>query len=106
MKINPVATENKNEFQISCPAPLASAQQILMSHGGGGTAMHQLIEKIFIRHFDNPILKQRHDAAVIPLLGGRLSFTTDTYVVRPIFFPGGDIGALAVHGTVNDLAMA
>jgi hydrogenase expression/formation protein HypE len=67
--------------------------------------MHQLIEKIFIPAFGNPMLEQRHDGAVVAVNGSRLAFTTDSYVVRPLIFPGGNIGDLAVNGTVNDLAM-
>lgn len=68
--------------------------------------MHDLIEKVFLKHFSNPILGQRHDASVIDINGLRLAFTTDSYVVHPLFFPGGDIGKLAIYGTVNDLAMS
>ena len=77
-----------------------------MAHGGGGKLMHQLIGKMFLSAFRNPILETRHDAATVELTGKRIAFTTDSYVVRPLFFPGGDIGSMAVHGTVNDLAMA
>ncbi len=95
-----------------------------MAHGGGGRLMHQLLENVFGQAFSNPILDTRHDSAqfTIPvarasrpfdseLTGGtpvplKLAMTTDSYVVRPLFFPGGDIGSLAVHGTVNDLAMS
>ena len=76
-----------------------------MAHGGGGRLMQQLIERMFLRAFANPLLETRHDGAVIPIQSRRLAFTTDSYVVRPLFFPGGDIGTLAVNGTVNDLAM-
>jgi hydrogenase expression/formation protein HypE len=68
--------------------------------------MRELIERVFRPAFDNPVLAQRHDSAVLPPLPGRLALTNDGYVVRPLFFPGGDIGTLAVNGTVNDLAMA
>ena len=82
-----------------------------MAHGGGGKAMRDLIEDVFVRAFDNPLLAAMEDQAVIPLAdlvrhGDRLAFTTDTYVVDPLFFPGGDIGTLAVAGTVNDLAVS
>ena len=76
-----------------------------MAHGGGGRLMQQLIEEIFVKAFRNPLLEQRHDGAVFDVGGVRLAFTTDYYVVRPLFFPGGDIGTLAVNGTVNDLSM-
>jgi hydrogenase expression/formation protein HypE len=76
-----------------------------MAHGGGGRLMQQLIEKMFLPLFANPLLGARHDGASIDLQSNRIAFTTDSYVVRPLFFPGGDIGSLAVNGTVNDLAM-
>jgi len=93
-------------FGMTCPLPLDPALQITMAHGGGGRVMHRLIEEVFAREFDNPFLNQRHDAARLPIDSRELAFTTDSYVVQPLFFPGGDIGSLAVHGTVNDLAMA
>jgi hydrogenase expression/formation protein HypE len=77
-----------------------------MAHGGGGRLMHQLIENVFGKAFSNPILDVRHDSAQFGVPPGKLSMTTDSYVVRPLFFPGGDIGSMAVHGTVNDLAMS
>ena len=76
-----------------------------MAHGGGGSLMHRLIADVFAKAFDNPFLDTEHDAAVLEREGKRFAFTTDSYVVRPLFFPGGDIGTLAVNGTVNDLAM-
>lgn len=97
----------KNEdFTLSCPIPIDRYPQILMAHGGGGKLMHQLIEEMFVPTFGNPMLLARHDSAMINLQGGRFAFTTDSYVVQPLFFPGGDIGSLAVNGTVNDLAMS
>ncbi len=75
-----------------------------MAHGGGGTVMHRLLDEVFFAEFGGDP-KTRHDAATLPG-AGRLAFTTDSYVIQPLFFPGGDIGSLAVHGTVNDLAMA
>ena len=89
----------------SCPIPLNDYPKVLLAHGGGGRLMDQLIAKMFAPAFANPLLAQRHDGAVIDLNGQRLAFTTDSYVVRPLFFPGGDIGKLAINGTVNDLAM-
>jgi len=77
-----------------------------MAHGGGGKLMHQLLGQMIVPAFRNPWLDAQHDASVFDVAGQRLAFTTDSYVVRPIFFPGGDLGSLAVHGTVNDLAMA
>ncbi|MHA7776642.1 hydrogenase expression/formation protein HypE [Roseibium sp. M-1] len=77
-----------------------------MTHGGGGRAMAELIEDLFHRHLKNPILDQGHDAAVLDVPPGRLVMSTDAHVISPLFFPGGDIGSLAVHGTLNDVAMA
>jgi hydrogenase expression/formation protein HypE len=77
-----------------------------LSHGAGGRAMNQLIEDIFIRSFDNDWLRAGNDQAAFDVSAGRMVMTTDSYVVSPLFFPGGDIGSLAVHGTINDLAMA
>jgi hydrogenase expression/formation protein HypE len=79
--------------------------KILLAHGSGGKLAHELVEKSFVKAFANPFLAKLDDSAVIDL-SGRLAFTTDSYVVSPIFFPGGDIGKLAVCGTVNDLAMS
>jgi len=79
--------------------------KILLAHGSGGKLAHELVEKSFVKAFANPFLAKLDDSAVIDL-SGRLAFTTDSYVVSPIFFPGGDIGKLAVYGTVNDLAMS
>jgi hydrogenase expression/formation protein HypE len=95
----------QDEFTLSCPIPISQYPQILLAHGGGGKLMHQLIEKIFGAAFANEYLDERHDGAALTLNGAKLAFTTDSYVVRPLFFPGGDIGKLAVYGTVNDLAM-
>ncbi|NBD36552.1 MAG: hydrogenase expression/formation protein HypE [Chloroflexi bacterium] len=82
-------------------------ERILLAHGSGGVMTHELIRDVFVRHFDHPALDAMGDAAVLPALPeGRLAMTTDSYVVQPLFFPGGDIGELAVCGTVNDLAVA
>ena len=93
------------EFALSCPIPIDQYPNVLLAHGGGGRLMHQLIETMFVPVFSNPLLDARHDGAMIHLNGTKLAFTTDSYVVRPLFFPGGDIGTLAINGTVNDLAM-
>ena len=93
------------EFSLSCPIPQADYERILLAHGGGGRLMHELIERTIVPAFRNPFLDVRHDSAVCTVGGARFAFTTDGYVVRPLFFPGGDIGTLAVNGTVNDLAM-
>lgn len=90
---------------VVCPVPLEGSAEILMSHGGGGRMTQKLLEQVFYPAFANPTLDQRGDAAVIPIGGERLAFTTDSFVVKPLFFPGGDIGSLSVFGSVNDLAM-
>ena len=77
-----------------------------MSHGSGGRAMAQLIEQLFIRYLDNELLRQGNDQAAFDVPAGRMVISTDGHVVSPLFFPGGDIGALSVHGTINDVAMA
>src|SRR5215470_10879502 len=94
------------DFNLSCPFPIQNYPQVLLAHGGGGKLMHQLIGKLFVPAFRNALLESQHDATVFEVGGQRLAMTTDSYVVRPLFFPGGDLGSLAVHGTVNDLAMA
>jgi len=94
------------DFSAACPLPISQYPHVLMAHGGGGKLMHRLLEDVFGRAFSNPILDTRHDSAQFDVPAGRLAMTTDSYVVRPIFFPGGDIGSMAIHGTVNDLAMS
>ncbi len=89
----------------ACPLPFADYPNVLMAHGGGGRLTANLIEKLFVPAFANPLLSQLHDGALLEINGQRLAFSTDSYVVHPLFFPGGDIGSLAVNGTVNDLAM-
>lgn len=81
-----------------------SDKRVQLSHGGGGREMAELINKLFFDAFDNPILRREEDAACLPL-GGDCAFTTDSFTVAPLFFKGGDIGKLAIAGTVNDLAM-
>ena len=90
---------------MSCPVPIRDYPHVLLAHGGGGRLTQMLIEKMFASTFDNPALAELHDGAVLDVGGVRLAVTTDSFVVTPRFFPGGDIGSLAVHGTVNDLAM-
>ena len=97
---------SESVVSLSCPIPLQNYPNVLMAHGGGGKLMHQLIGKMFMPAFRNEMLEPQHDASVFEVGGQRLAMTTDSYVVRPLFFPGGDLGSLAVHGTVNDLAMA
>jgi hydrogenase expression/formation protein HypE len=93
------------DFTLSCPLPISDYPTVTLAHGGGGKLMHQLIEKMILPAFNSPLLEARHDGAVFDLGGARLAFTTDSYVVNPLFFPGGDIGSLAINGTVNDLSM-
>ena len=90
---------------LQCPIPLSEYPQVTLAHGGGGRLTHALVERMFLAAFRNPALEPLHDGAVLEVPAGRLALSTDTYVVSPLFFPGGDIGSLAVHGTVNDLAM-
>lgn len=90
---------------LSCPLPITDYKSVLLAHGGGGKLTQQMIQKMFLPQFQNEFLEPLHDGAVFSLNGARLAFSTDSYVVNPIFFPGGDIGELAVNGTVNDLAM-
>lgn len=90
---------------LACPIPIAEYPHVLLAHGGGGRLMQQLIQRMFLSCFQHPALRALADGAVLDLPAARLAFTTDSYVVRPLFFPGGDIGSLAVNGTVNDLAM-
>ena len=89
----------------SCPMPIIDTEEILLGHGSGGKLTARLIEDILLPAFRNPALEALDDQAILTIDGARLAFTTDSYVVTPIFFPGGDIGELAVNGTVNDLAM-
>ncbi len=93
-------------MNLECPLPPGRHTCVQLAHGGGGRLMRDLIEELFMPAFANAALGERHDSAVIAAGGARLAFTTDSYVVSPLFFPGGDIGKLAVCGTVNDLAMA
>ena len=88
-----------------CPLPIAGTSEILLGHGSGGKLTSDLIEKIILPAFSNATLDRLDDQAILEIRGARLAFTTDSYVVTPIFFPGGDIGELAVNGTINDLAM-
>lgn len=99
------ANAHRNRHLFPRPLDLV-AGRVDLTHGGGGRAMAQLIAELFAGAFDNPYLAKGNDMAVMPPTGGRLVMSTDGYVVSPIFFPGGDIGSLAVHGTVNDVAMS
>ena len=99
-----------DDFKLSCPTPLRKHDTIQMAHGGGGRIMQRLIDSLFVAAFsgtkDASAREPLHDSTVLDANDTRVAFTTDTFVVNPLFFPGGDIGKLAVCGTVNDLAMA
>jgi hydrogenase expression/formation protein HypE len=90
---------------LTCPAPIVTNDRVQLGHGSGGKMSAALLRERFLPHLGNPILDQLGDAAILALPTGEIALSTDTFVVRPLEFPGGNIGALAVHGTVNDLAM-
>ncbi len=90
---------------LVCPVPAGTADRVLLGHGSGGKLSAALIRDRFLPHFDNPVLRQLGDGAVVPLGTGSVVVSTDTFVVSPLEFPGGNIGVLAVHGTLNDVAM-
>lgn len=96
---------NNQSFQINCPLPINKYPHILLGHGSGGKLMRQLINEMFLSTFQDKN-EVDHDSAVLNLTHNKIAFTTDSYVVNPLFFPGGDIGSMAVYGTINDLAMA
>ena len=89
----------------ACPIPITDYPNVLLAHGGGGSLSQMLIERMFVPAFANPVLNQLHDGAVLNMETDRIAVSTDSFVISPLFFPGGDIGSLAVHGTVNDVAM-
>jgi hydrogenase expression/formation protein HypE len=90
---------------LACPIPINDYPTVTLAHGGGGRLTQMLIERMLLPAFANPQLTSLHDGALLEVNGARLAFSTDSFVISPLFFPGGDIGSLAVHGTVNDLAM-
>ncbi len=94
-----------NLLTASCPLPITDYKEIVLAHGSGGKLSHRLISQIIAPQFANDLLAPMHDGAIFSLGKERLAFSTDSYVVSPIFFPGGDIGKMAIHGTVNDLSM-
>ncbi len=102
-----MTTERPNDpvLELTCPLPITTYANILLAHGGGGRLTQELIQKIFVPAFRNEALDALHDGALLSIGNARLAFSADSYVVSPLFFPGGDIGDLAVNGTVNDLAM-
>ena len=100
-----MTVSHNKPFEPACPLPISTKNTVQLAHGGGGRLMQELIQDVFVRAFRNPMLASLHDGATWPVEKGTLAFTTDSYVVRPLFFPGGDIGSLAVNGTINDLAV-
>lgn len=100
------ASSNGRDIELTCPLPHSTRTTVTLAHGGGGRLSHELVEELFLPAFNNPELDTRHDASIVRVHGQRLAFTTDSFVVKPIFFPGGNIGSLAIHGTVNDILMA
>jgi hydrogenase expression/formation protein HypE len=101
----PITSPPPSPLSGSCPIPISDYREIVLAHGSGGKLSQQLIQKIVVPQFRNELLEPLHDGAIFSVNGARLAFSTDSFVVNPIFFPGGDIGKLAVHGTVNDLSM-
>jgi hydrogenase expression/formation protein HypE len=99
------AGESKDLTAFSCPVPLPARERILLGHGSGGKLSADLLQQVFLPSLGNPVLDRLEDQAIVSLNGVRLAVTTDSFVVKPLFFRGGDIGSLAVHGTVNDLAV-
>src|ERR1700746_1557443 len=95
----------KTILDLSCPTPLPARDRILLGHGSGGKLSAELIRDVFLPAFQNPVLARLDDQAIVNVNGQRLAFTTDSFVVKPLFFPGGDIGSLAVPGTIKHLAM-
>jgi len=93
-------------FTLTCPVPITGRKSIVLGHGSGGRLTAQLIRDLFLPAFDNEILRKLDDQAVLDVAGARIAMTTDSFVVTPLVFPGGDIGELAINGTVNDLAMS
>jgi hydrogenase expression/formation protein HypE len=90
---------------FTCPVPMAAADRVLLGHGSGGRLSAELLRGVFLPALDNPVLRRLDDQAIVDIAGARLAVTTDSFVVKPLFFPGGDIGSLAIHGTINDLAV-
>ncbi len=99
------ADETKDLTAFSCPVPLPARERILLGHGSGGKLSADLLQQVFLPALSNPVLDRLEDQAIVTVNGARLAVTTDSFVVKPLFFRGGDIGSLAVHGTINDLAM-
>ncbi len=94
-----------NAANLSCPVPIEATDRVQLGHGSGGKLSAQLVARHFLPHFDNPALAPLGDASIVAVAGGELAISTDSFVVHPLEFPGGNIGSLAVHGTLNDVAM-
>jgi hydrogenase expression/formation protein HypE len=95
----------EDAIAFTCPTPLSVKDRIVLGHGSGGRLSAELLREVFLPPFSNPALDRMDDQAILNIGGTKIAFTTDSFVVKPLFFPGGDIGSLAVHGTINDLAM-
>ena len=100
------ALQSLNIEKLTCPLALRDYPNVILGHGGGGKLSAELVQHLFLPAFRNVTLESLSDSVVLPKTSGRPVFSTDSYVVRPLFFPGGSIGDLAVNGTVNDLAMS
>jgi len=101
----PELAELAEQLAFSCASPIGMRERIVLGHGSGGRLSAELLRDVFLPVFSNPLLDRMDDQAIFSVGESRLAMTTDSFVVKPLFFPGGDIGSLAVHGTVNDLAM-
>lgn len=97
--------EHKDDqnFELSCPLPIHEYPRVTLAHGGGGSMSNKLVRKMFIEVFGDESLRTEHDGAIFPVKSGKMAFSTDSFVVDPLFFPGGDIGEMAINGTVNDI---
>ena len=98
-------TSPGNPVALQCPVPLEANDRVQLGHGSGGRLSAQLVARHFLPHFENPALAQLGDASIVNVTGGEIAISTDSFVVQPLEFPGGNIGSLAVHGTLNDVAM-
>lgn len=97
---------NEHSWSLQCPVPQEIGDRVQLAHGEGGRMTRRLIQSRVVPRFANPLLQSLGDSTLLPEIAGPLAFTTDSFVVTPLFFPGGDIGKLAVYGTVNDLVVA
>ncbi|NMB71008.1 MAG: hydrogenase expression/formation protein HypE, partial [Bacteroidales bacterium] len=93
-----------DQISFSCPIPMPGYDKITLAHGGGGSFSYKLLHELIFKYLNSEPLATEHDGAVVEINGVKLAFSTDSYVIDPVFFPGGNIGELAVYGTVNDIA--